>query len=132
MRIYVTSIFVDDQDKALAFYIGVLGFRLKNNVPVGEYRWLTVVSKDQPDGTELMLEPSHHRAVGPYRQALYEDGIPAASFQVDDLDAEFARLDALGVRFTLAPMDAGPVRVAVLDDTCGNLVQLMQLTSSPA
>jgi len=132
MRIYVTSIFVDDQDKALAFYTGVLGFRLKNNVPVGEYRWLTVVSKDQPDGTELMLEPSHHRAVGPYRQALYEDGIPAASFQVDDLDAEFARLDALGVRFTLAPIDAGPVRVAVLDDTCGNLVQLMQLTSSPA
>ncbi|WP_321803546.1 VOC family protein [Burkholderia sp. BCC1993] len=127
MRIYVTSIFVDDQDKALAFYTDILGFRLKNNVPVGEYRWLTVVSKDQPDGTELMLEPSHHRAVGPYRQALYEDGIPAASFQVDDLDAEFARLDALGVRFTLAPMDAGPVRVAVLDDTCGNLVQLMQM-----
>ncbi|RQR40796.1 MULTISPECIES: VOC family protein [unclassified Burkholderia] len=127
MRIYVTSIFVDDQDKALAFYTDTLGFRLKNNVPVGEYRWLTVVSKDQPDGTELMLEPSHHRAVGPFRQALYEDGIPAASFQVDDLDAEFARLDALGVRFTLAPMDAGPVRVAVLDDTCGNLVQLMQM-----
>ncbi|MBR8332214.1 VOC family protein [Burkholderia ambifaria] len=127
MRIYVTSIFVDDQDKALAFYTDTLGFRLKNNVPVGEYRWLTVVSKDQPDGTELMLEPSHHRAVAPYRQVLYEDGIPAASFQVDDLDAEFARLDALGVRFTLAPMDAGPVRVAVLDDTCGNLVQLMQM-----
>ncbi|KUY71246.1 MULTISPECIES: VOC family protein [unclassified Burkholderia] len=127
MRIYVTSIFVDDQDKALAFYTDILGFRLKNNVPVGAYRWLTVVSKDQPDGTELMLEPSHHRAVGPYRQALYEDGIPAASFQVDDLDAEYARLDALGVHFTLAPMDAGPVRVAVLDDTCGNLVQLMQM-----
>ncbi|RQR32366.1 VOC family protein [Burkholderia sp. Bp9143] len=127
MRIYVTSIFVDDQDKALAFYTDTLGFRLKNNVPVGEYRWLTVVSKDQPDGTELMLEPCHHCAVGPFRQALYEDGIPAASFQVDDLDAEFARLDALGVRFTLAPMDAGPVRIAVLDDTCGNLVQLMQM-----
>ncbi|CAI9009425.1 MULTISPECIES: VOC family protein [Burkholderia] len=127
MRIYVTSIFVDDQDKALAFYTDTLGFRLKNNVPVGEYRWLTVVSKDQPDGTELMLEPSHHRTVAPYRQALYEDGIPAASFQVDDLDAEFARLDALGVRFTLAPIDAGPVRIAVLDDTCGNLVQLMQM-----
>ncbi|MBM2769777.1 VOC family protein [Burkholderia anthina] len=127
MRIYVTSIFVDDQDKALAFYTGTLGFRLKNNVPVGAFRWLTVVSKDQPDGTELLLEPSHHRAAGPYKQALYEDGIPAASFQVDDLDAEFARLDALGVRFTLAPMDAGPVRVAVLDDTCGNLVQLMQM-----
>ncbi|WP_126223779.1 VOC family protein [Burkholderia ambifaria] len=127
MRIYVTSIFVDDQDKALAFYTDTLGFRLKNNVPVRECRWLTVVSKDQPDGTELMLEPSHHRAVAPYRQALYEDGIPAASFHVDDLDAEFARLDALGVRFTLAPIDAGAVRIAVLDDTCGNLVQLMQM-----
>ncbi|MBY4869260.1 VOC family protein [Burkholderia sp. Bp9017] len=127
MRIYVTSIFVDDQNKALAFYTDTLGFRLKNNVPVGAFRWLTVVSKDQPDGAELLLEPSHHRAAGPYQQALYEDGIPAASFQVDDLDAEFARLDALGVRFTLAPMDAGPVRVAVLDDTCGNLVQLMQM-----
>ena len=127
MRIYVTSIFVDDQDKALAFYTDALGFRLKNNVPVGAFRWLTVVSKDQPDGTELLLEPSNHRAAGPYKQALYEDGIPAASFQVDDLDAEFARLDALGVRFTLAPMDAGPVRIAVLDDTCGNLVQLMQM-----
>ena len=88
MRIYVTSIFVDDQDTALTFYTDKLGFKLKNNVPVGETRWLTVVSKDQPDGTELLLEPSNHRAVGPYKQALYEDGIPAASFQVDDLDAE--------------------------------------------
>ncbi|CAB3771865.1 hypothetical protein GQ57_36315 [Burkholderia sp. MSh2] len=127
MRIYVTSLFVDDQDKALAFYTDTLGFRLKNNVPVGEYRWLTVVSKDQPDGTELLLEPGTHRAVGPYRQALYEDGIPAASFQVDDLVAESARLKALGVRFMLEPMDAGPVRVAIVDDTCGNLIQLMQM-----
>ncbi|HDR9510359.1 bleomycin resistance protein [Burkholderia cepacia] len=127
MRIYVTSIFVDDQDKALTFYTDKLGFRLKNNIPVGDYRWLTVVSKDQPDGTELLLEPSIHRAVGPYKQALYEDGIPAASFQVDDLDGEFARLTAHGVRFTLEPMDAGPVRVAVIDDTCGNLIQLMQM-----
>jgi len=127
MRIYVTSIFVDDQDKALTFYTDKLGFRLKNNIPVGDYRWLTVVSKDQPDGTELLLEPSNHRAVGPYKRALYEDGIPAASFQVDDLDGEFARLTAHGVRFTLEPMDAGPVRVAVIDDTCGNLIQLMQM-----
>ena len=96
MRIYVTSIFVDDRDTALTFYTDKLGFKLKNNVPVGETRWLTVVSKDQPDGTELLLEPSNHRAVGPYKQALYEDGIPAASFQVDDLDAEFARLTDLG------------------------------------
>ncbi|WP_241291221.1 VOC family protein [Burkholderia stabilis] len=127
MRIYVTSIFVDDQDKALTFYTDQLGFRLKNNVPVGEYRWLTVVSPDQPDSIELLLEPSNHRAVGPYKQALYDDGIPAASFQVDDLDGEFARLTAHGVRFTLEPMDVGPVRVAVLDDTCGNLIQLMQM-----
>ncbi|WP_321792852.1 VOC family protein [Burkholderia pyrrocinia] len=127
MRIYVTSIFVDDQDKALAFYTDKLGFQLKYNVPVGKFRWLTVVSEDQPDGTQLLLEPSNHRAVGPYKQALYEDGIPAASFQVDDLDAEFARLAAHGVRFTLEPMDAGPVRIAVIDDTCGNLIQLMQM-----
>ncbi|WGY73424.1 hypothetical protein KEC55_32155 [Burkholderia cepacia] len=85
------------------------------------------MSKDQPDGTELLLEPSNHRAVGPYKQALYEDGIPAASFQVDDLDGEFARLTALGVQFKLEPMDAGPVRVAIVDDTCGNLIQLMQM-----
>ncbi|UXU85568.1 VOC family protein [Burkholderia sp. S-53] len=127
MRIYVTNVFVDDQDKALAFYTDKLGFQLKYNVPVGEFRWLTVVSEDQPDGTQLLLEPSNHRAVGPYKQALYEDGIPAASFQVDDLDAEFARLTAHGVRFTLEPMDAGPVRIAVIDDTCGNLIQLMQM-----
>ncbi|WP_412025743.1 VOC family protein [Burkholderia cepacia] len=127
MRIYVTNVFVDDQDKALAFYTDTLGFQLKYNVPVGEFRWLTVVSKDQPDGTQLLLEPSNHRAVGPYKQALYEDGIPAASFQVDDLDAEFARLKARGVHFTLEPTDAGPVRVAVIDDTCGNLIQLMQM-----
>ncbi|MEN2473718.1 VOC family protein [Burkholderia sp. GS2Y] len=127
MRIYVTNVFVDDQDKALAFYTDTLGFQLKYNVPVGEFRWLTVVSKDQPDGTQLLLEPSNHRAVGPYKQALYEDGIPAASFQVDDLDAEFARLKVLGVHFTLEPTDAGPVRVAVIDDTCGNLIQLMQM-----
>lgn len=127
MRIYVTSILVDDQARALDFYTGKLGFVLKHDVPAGAYRWLTVVSPEQPEGTELLLEPGAHPAVPPYKQALVKDGIPATSFQVDDLDAEFKRLQGLGVRFTQAPMDAGPVRIAVLDDTCGNLIQLMQM-----
>lgn len=128
MRIYVTSIFVDDQAKALSFYTNTLGFKVKNDVPVGEHRWLTVVSNEQPDGTELLLEPSDHPAVTPYKNALVKDGIPATSFQVDDLDAEFKRLKGVGVRFTQEPMDAGPVRMAVFDDTCGNLIQLVQMT----
>jgi catechol 2,3-dioxygenase-like lactoylglutathione lyase family enzyme len=128
MRIYVTSIFVDDQAKALDFYTNKLGFEVKNDVPLGENRWLTVVSKEQPNGTELLLEPSEHPAVTPYKNALVEDGIPATSFQVDDLDAEFERLKDIGVKFTQEPMDAGPVRMAVFDDTCGNLIQLVQMT----
>lgn len=128
MRIYVTSIFVDDQAKALDFYVSKLGFEVKNDVPLGEHRWLTVVSKEQPDGTELLLEPSEHPAVNPYKDALVADGIPAASFQVDDLDAEFARLKSIGVEFIREPMDAGSVRMAVFDDTCGNLIQLVQMT----
>ncbi|MDP7150493.1 MAG: VOC family protein [Paracoccaceae bacterium] len=127
MKIYVTGIFVDDQDKAEKFYRDILGFEIKNNVPVGEFRWLTVVSPDQPDGPELLLEPSNHPAVGPYKQALVADGIPAHSFQVEDLDAERQRLGDLGVRFTVEPMEAGPVRMAVFDDTCGNLIQLIQM-----
>lgn len=128
MRIYVTSIFVDDQAKALDFYTNTLGFAVKNDVPVGEHRWLTVVSKEQPDGTELLLEPSVHPAVTPYKKALVKDGIPATSFQVDDVDAEFKRLKDSGVTFTLEPMDAGSVRMAVFDDTCGNLIQVVQMT----
>ena len=131
MRIYVTSVFVDDQAKALDFYTRVLGFRLKHDVPTGEYRWLTVVSPEDPDGTELLLEPGAHPAVQPYKDALVADGIPATSFQVDDLDAECERLRSLGVTFTLAPRDAGPVRMAVLDDSCGNLIQLIQVKSAP-
>ena len=127
MRIYVTSIFVDDQAKALDFYTGKLGFDVKNDVPVGEHRWLTVVSKEQPDGTELLLEPSEHPAARPFKEALVADGIPFTSFQVDDLDGEFERLTGLGVAFTRDPMDAGPVRMAVFDDTCGNLIQLIQM-----
>lgn len=128
MRIYITSIFVDDQAKALDFYTKKLGFEVKNDVPVGEHRWLTVVSKEQPDGTELLLEPSDHPAVTPYKNALVEDGIPATSFQVDDVDAEFERLKDIGVIFTQKPTDGGPVRMAVFDDTCGNLLQLVQMT----
>jgi catechol 2,3-dioxygenase-like lactoylglutathione lyase family enzyme len=131
MRIYITSIFVDDQAKALDFYTNKLGFEVRNDVPVGEHRWLTVVSKEQPDGTELLFEPSDHPAVTPYKNALVEDGIPATSFQVDDVDTEFERLKDIGVKFTQQPTDAGPVRMAVFDDTCGNLIQLVQMTGEP-
>ena len=127
MRIYVTNVFVDDQDKAEKFYTDVLGFKVKNNIPLGENRWLTVVSSEDPEGTELLLEPSDHPAVKPYKEALVSDGIPAHSFQVQDLDAERIRLGDLGVEFTVEPMDAGPVRMAVFDDTCGNLIQLIQM-----
>uniref|UniRef100_UPI003BAB7381 VOC family protein n=1 Tax=Stappia sp. TaxID=1870903 RepID=UPI003BAB7381 len=127
MRIHIASVFVDDQAKALEFYTRVLGFRLKNDVPVGAFRWLTVVSPDAPDGTELLLEPSEHPAVPPFRNALAEDGIPAMSFQVDDIDAQYQRLKALEVVFVQEPTDAGPVRMAVLNDTCGNLIQLVQM-----
>lgn len=129
MRIYVTSVFVDDQAKALDFYTGRLGFEVKNDIPLDDNRWLTVVSAEQPDGTELLLEPSDHPAVKPYKEALVADGIPAASFQVDDLDAEFGKLKANGVSFTQEPFEAGPVRMAVFDDTCGNLIQLVQMTT---
>ncbi len=127
MRIYVTNVFVDDQDKAEKFYTDVLGFKVKNNIPLGENRWLTVVSSEDPEGTELLLEPSDHTAVKPYKDALVSDGIPAHSFEVQDLDAERKRLGNLGVEFTVEPMDAGPVRMAVFDDTCGNLIQLIQM-----
>ena len=127
MRIYVTGVFVDDQDKAEKFYTDVLGFKVKNNIPLGENRWLTVVSGEDPEGTELLLEPSGHPAVKPFKEALVSDGIPAHSFQVQDLDAERKRLGDLGVQFTVEPMDAGPVRMAVFDDTCGNLIQLIQM-----
>ncbi|WP_380282939.1 VOC family protein [Kitasatospora purpeofusca] len=124
MRIHLTSVFVDDQAKALRFYTEVLGFVKKHDVPLGAARWLTVVSPEQPDGTELLLEPDGHPAVRPYKEALVGDGIPAASFAVDDVPAEFERLRGLGVRFTQEPVAMGPVTTAVLDDTCGNLIQL--------
>ncbi|GHF96480.1 MULTISPECIES: VOC family protein [Streptomyces] len=126
MRINLASVFVDDQERALRFYTDVLGFALKHDVPIGEDRWITVVSPEDPDGTELVLEPSGHPAVPPYKEALVADGIPATSFAVDDVRAEHARLTALGVRFTQPPVDMGPVTTTVLDDTCGNLIQLAQ------
>jgi catechol 2,3-dioxygenase-like lactoylglutathione lyase family enzyme len=126
MRIVVTSVLVDDQEKAARFYTDVLGFRMKDDIPVGEARWLTVVSPDDPNGTELLLEPDGHPAAGPFKAALVADGIPATSFGVDDVAAEFERLRGLGVRFTQEPLEMGPVTTAVFDDTCGNLIQIAQ------
>ncbi|AYV26064.1 Glyoxalase/Bleomycin resistance protein/Dioxygenase superfamily protein [Streptomyces sp. ADI95-16] len=128
MKINIASVFVDDQAKALRFYTEVLGFRKKTDVPMGgDVSWLTVVSPEQPDGTELLLEPSGHRAVGPFKEALVADGIPWTSFAVDDVQAEFQRLSRLGVRFVQEPAAMGPVTTAVLDDTCGNLIQIAQM-----
>jgi predicted enzyme related to lactoylglutathione lyase len=125
MRINLTSVFVDDQRAALAFYTDVLGFTKPRDIPVGSDAWLTVVSPESPDGPELLLEPSSHPAVQPYRDALVEDGIPLAQFAVDDVEAEHARLTGKGVVFTQPPTDIGTAVVAVFDDTCGNLVQLV-------
>jgi catechol 2,3-dioxygenase-like lactoylglutathione lyase family enzyme len=124
MRINLTSVLVDDQEKALQFYTQVLGFVKKYDVPTGEDRWLTVVSPEDPDGTELLLEPSGHPAVKPFKEALVADGIPFTSFAVDDVPAEYERLRNLGVRFTQEPAAMGPVTTAVFDDTCGNLIQI--------
>jgi catechol 2,3-dioxygenase-like lactoylglutathione lyase family enzyme len=124
MRINVTSVLVDDQDKALRFYTDVLGFVKKTEIPLGEARWLTVVSPEEPEGTELLLEPDGHPAAKPFKQALVEDGIPFTSFAVADVQEEFERLRSLGVRFTQDPLEVGSVTTAVFDDTCGNLIQI--------
>jgi catechol 2,3-dioxygenase-like lactoylglutathione lyase family enzyme len=124
VRINLASVLVDDQEKALRFYTEVLGFVKKTEVPVGEHRWLTVVSPEDPDGVELVLEPDEHPAVKPFKAALASDGIPFTSFAVDDVEAEFTRLKGLGVTFTQEPTAMGPVTTAVLDDTCGNLIQI--------
>jgi catechol 2,3-dioxygenase-like lactoylglutathione lyase family enzyme len=124
MRINLTSVLVDDQDKALRFYTEVLGFRKKTEVPLGDHRWLTVVSPEDPDGVELVLEPDGHPAVGPFKEALLADGIPFTSFAVADVHAETERLKRHGVVFTQEPAQMGPVTTAVLDDTCGNLIQI--------
>lgn len=127
MRISLTSVLVDDQDKALRFYTEVLGFVKKAEVPLGEHRWLTVVSPEDPDGVELVLEPDEHPAARPFKQALVADGIPFTSFAVADVHAETRRLRALGVTFTQEPAQMGPVTTAVLDDTCGNLIQITSM-----
>ena len=124
MKINLTSVLVDDQAKALEFYTDVLGFVKRNDVPLGEHRWLTVVSPEDPDGPELVLEPDGHPAAPPFKQALVADGIPFTSFAVDDVEATYERLTERGVRFTQAPTQMGPVTTAVLDDTCGNLIQI--------
>src|SRR3954447_7687430 len=120
------SVMVDDQAKALRFYTEVLGFVKKREIPVGEYSWLTVVSPDDPDGVELLLEPDQHPAARPFKRALVEDGIPFTSFGVADVQAEYDRLRSAGVHFTQPPVALGPVTTAVLDDTCGNLIQIAQ------
>jgi catechol 2,3-dioxygenase-like lactoylglutathione lyase family enzyme len=124
MRINVTSVWVDDQERALRFYTDVLGFVKKVDVPVGEHRWLTVVSPDEPNGVELLLEPDAHPAARPLKEAFVADGMPFTSFAVNDAKAEFERLQARGVRFTQEPTEMGPVMTAVFDDTCGNLIQI--------
>lgn len=127
MRIKLSSVFVDDQTKALRFYTEILSFVKKTDLPVGEYRWLTVVSPEEPDGTELLLEPNANPAAKTFQNTLYESGIPLNAFAVDNLAAEVQRLEGLGVRFAQGPTETGGVVVAVLDDTCGNLVQLYQV-----
>lgn len=127
MKLWVSSILVDDQDKALRFYTDVLGFEPHTEIPLGEARWLTLTAPADRDGMQLSLEPDSHPAVGPFKAAMVADGIPFTSFAVDDLAAETARLKALGVRFTQEPLAMGPVTTAVIDDTCGNLIQLVEL-----
>ncbi|WP_447002774.1 VOC family protein [Saccharothrix isguenensis] len=127
IRINITSVYVDDQAKALAFYTEKLGFTKKTDVPAGEYRWLTVTSPADPDGVELLLEPDSHPAARPFKEALVEDGIPFTQFAVDDVHAEVERLKGLGVEFTQDATDLGPAVTAVFDDTCGNLIQLAAL-----
>ena len=132
MRINLTSVLVDDQDKAERFYTEVLGFRKKTEIPMGRHRWLTVVSPDDPDGVELVLEPDEHPAARPFKQALVADGIPFTSFAVEDVEREYERLLGLGVRFTQPPVDMGPATTAVFDDTCGNLIQIAAVATAAA
>ena len=130
MKINITSIFVDDQEKAMAFYTGVLGFVKKTDMPAGNYKWLTVVSQEEPEGVELLLEPNVHDAAKTYQEAIYHDGIPATSFAVDDLVATCQTLSEKGVSFVLGPTEAGSVKYAVFDDTCGNLIQISEMRKS--
>ena len=127
MKINLTSVFVDNQDKALKFYTEILGFVKKTDIPVGEYKWLTVVSPEAPDCVELLLEPSDNPATQTFKKAIFEQGIPATSFGVEDIQAECERMKKMGVTFTMVPTDVGTATIAVFDDTCGNLIQLHQV-----
>jgi catechol 2,3-dioxygenase-like lactoylglutathione lyase family enzyme len=127
MKIKLTSVFVDNQDKALKFYTDVLGFVKKSDFPVGEFKWLTVVSPEEPNGVELLLEPNDNPAAQAFQKAIFEQGIPAKSFAVENVQKEYERLKKLGVAFTQEPTDTGPVTIAVLNDTCGNLIQIAAL-----
>jgi catechol 2,3-dioxygenase-like lactoylglutathione lyase family enzyme len=126
MRIKLTSVFVNDQKSALEFYTDVLGFEMKQDIPVGEFKWLTVVSPEEPDGPELLLEPSDNPAARSYKESIYEQGIAAAAFAVTDVDREYERLKQLGVDFNMVPTSMGDTKVALFDDTCGNLIQIFQ------
>jgi catechol 2,3-dioxygenase-like lactoylglutathione lyase family enzyme len=126
MRITISSVLVEDQARALTFYTEVLGFAKKADLPAGQFRWLTVVSPEGPQGVELLLEPNAHPAARAFQTALFEDGIPATSFASADIEEEYERLSRLGVVFRTRPTKAGPVTVAVFEDTCGNLIQLYQ------
>jgi catechol 2,3-dioxygenase-like lactoylglutathione lyase family enzyme len=127
MKIKLNSIFVDDQDKALKFYTEVLGFVKKMDIPVGDAKWLTVVSPEGPDDVELVLEPNGNPAAKTYQQAIFQQGIPCTAFAVDDIEKEYERLKNQGVEFSVQPTKAGPVSIAVFNDTCGNLIQLYQV-----
>ena len=126
MRINLTSVMVDDQSRALKFYTEVLGFVTKVDIPMGEFRWLTVVSPDEQEGTQLLLEPLGLPAARVYQKALFDDGIPLTSLGVDDIHAEYERMSALGAVFRTTPTAMGPVTIALVEDTCGNLIQLAQ------
>ena len=127
MRIKLTSVYVDDQEKALKFYTEALGFQTKQDIPVGKFRWLTVVSPEDPHGVQLLLEPDENPAAKAFKAALFTQGTPMASFFVDDMRKEFERMKQLGVVFTMEPTQVGPTTVAIFDDTCGNLIQLTQV-----
>ncbi|MFN8672913.1 MAG: VOC family protein [Candidatus Sericytochromatia bacterium] len=127
MKIKIVSIFVDNQDKALKFYTEILGFIKKVEVPLGKHKWLTVVSPEEQDGTELLLEPMAFQPAQVYQKALFEAGIPATSFNVEDIQKEYQRLESLGVNFSMKPTKMGPVTVAVFNDTCGNNIQIAEV-----
>ena len=127
MKIKLNSIFVADQDKALKFYTEILGFVKKNDIPIGEYKWLTVVSPDEPNGTELVLEPNANPAVKTFQEEIFKQGIPLTAFEVDDIHKEYERLKKLGVTFLMEPTEMGSVTIAKFDDTCGNLIQIYQV-----